>query len=93
MDGHSHSCGDESHGHHDHDHPEDTSDLGPEDNLYSRVNISNCAVLNATDDTADARNAIKPWNLRNDEQKAIQSDADDQLSVSSFIPLRGKQMF
>lgn len=72
-----HHCGDESHDH-DHDHPPDISDIGPKDNLYSKIDLDNSVVLNATDD-ASIRDVIKPWHERLDETKALKSDADDQL--------------
>ncbi|KLO05769.1 DUF1000-domain-containing protein [Schizopora paradoxa] len=75
--GHGH-CHDEGHDH-DHDHDHETGE-GPADNLYSQIDLDNTIALNL-DESTPIRNAIKPWNLRNDETKWIESDADDQIIV------------
>ncbi|KAG5635781.1 hypothetical protein H0H81_010141 [Sphagnurus paluster] len=52
------SCGHESH---DHDHDHDTSDLGPQDNLYIRIDRSNVIALNTN---GNGPEVIKPWHQR-----------------------------
>ena len=65
---HDHSCGHENHdhdrGHENHDHDHDTSDLGPQDNLYIHIDRSNVVALNTVQDGSVV---IKPWHKRLDE--------------------------
>lgn len=62
MPDHNHShCHDDCH---DHDH--ESSDLGPQDNLYTYVDRSNVVALNAN---GSGEIVIKPWNERLDETK------------------------
>jgi len=49
-------------GSHDHDH--DATDLGPQDNLYTRIDRSNVVALNAIQ---PGEVIIKPWDKRLDE--------------------------
>jgi len=77
--GHGH-CHDEGHGHgHGHDHDHETSE-GQADNLYAQIDLDNTIALNL-DEGTPIRNAIKPWHLRTDETKWIDSDADDQIII------------
>jgi len=69
-----HSCGDEHH--HDHDHHEEANERGFQDNLYTHINKTNVVALNST---GKGNEVIKPWNERLDEQKYLESDADDQM--------------
>ncbi|KAJ7729712.1 DUF1000-domain-containing protein [Mycena olivaceomarginata] len=77
-DGH---CGHES-TEHDHDH--DSTDLGPKDNLFSRIDRDNVVALNAL---SPGPAIIKPWHERLDEEKSVESDADDQMIIR--IPFTG----
>ncbi|KAJ6511895.1 galactose-binding domain-like protein [Mycena vitilis] len=74
-------CGHES-TEHDHDH--DSTDLGPKDNLFSQIDRDNVVALNAS---GLGSTVIKPWNERLDEEKSIESDADDQMIIR--IPFTG----
>lgn len=59
---HNHShCHDESH---DHDHDHDSSDLGPQDSLYTYIDRSNVVALNTNE---PGQVVIKPWDKRLDE--------------------------
>jgi hypothetical protein len=61
-----HPCGDEGH---NHDHEHDLSfELGPQDNLFSQVDLQNVTVLNAAGEEGSI--VIKPWDRRLDETKA-----------------------
>ncbi|KAG8731742.1 hypothetical protein FRC11_002577, partial [Ceratobasidium sp. 423] len=81
---HGQDCGHEHHDHnHDHDHDHDA---GSPNNLYSRIDRPNVAVLNA-EDGSDPCVALKPWHERLDETKWLESDADDQLIIR--IPFTG----
>ncbi|KAF7297550.1 PITH domain-containing protein [Mycena kentingensis (nom. inval.)] len=71
-------CGHEATAH-DHDHGHDTSDLGPQDNLFTQIDRDNVVALNADDALGSV--VIKPWNERLDETKSIASDADDQIII------------
>ncbi|EPS96722.1 hypothetical protein FOMPIDRAFT_1062149 [Fomitopsis schrenkii] len=75
---------DQSH-HHDHQHglPEG---VGPRDNLFTRIDRDNVIALNAHD-PGKGPEVIKPWDQRSDEDKYIESDADDQLIIR--IPFTG----
>ncbi|KAJ7366440.1 DUF1000-domain-containing protein [Mycena albidolilacea] len=79
-DGH---CGHES-TEHDHDHDHDSTDLGPKDNLFSRIDRDNVVALNAL---SPGPAVIKPWHERLDEEKSVESDADDQMIIR--IPFTG----
>ncbi|KAJ7465190.1 DUF1000-domain-containing protein [Mycena latifolia] len=70
-------CGHEST---DHDHEHDSTDLGPKDNLFSQIDRDNVVALNAAGNDQGST-VIKPWHERMDEEKSIESDADDQISV------------
>lgn len=61
-DGH---CGHES-TEHDHDHDHDSTDLGPKDNLFTRIDRDNVVALNAL---SPGPAIIKPWHERLDEEK------------------------
>ncbi|KAJ6521348.1 DUF1000-domain-containing protein [Mycena vulgaris] len=74
-------CGHEST---DHDHEHDASDLGPKDNLFSQIDRDNVVAMNAS---APGSTVIKPWHDRLDEEKFIESDADDQMIIR--IPFTG----
>ncbi|KAH9838796.1 galactose-binding domain-like protein [Rhodofomes roseus] len=76
------NCNDEHHDHH-HDIPEGT---GPRDNLYSHIDRDNVIVLNAQA-PANGPEVIKPWDQRLDEEKYIESDADDQIIIR--VPFTG----
>jgi hypothetical protein len=58
---HDDSCGHESH---DHDHDHNTSDVGPQDNLYIHIDRSNVVALNTVEEGSVV---IKPWHKRLDE--------------------------
>ncbi|KAH9925524.1 galactose-binding domain-like protein [Fomitopsis serialis] len=77
-------CNDDSH-HHDHQHdlPEG---VGPRDNLYSRIDRDNVIALNVQA-PAKGPEVIKPWDQRLDEDKYLESDADDQMIIR--IPFAG----
>nr|BAF49174.1 hypothetical protein [Fomitopsis palustris] len=77
-------CNDESH-HHDHHHdlPEG---VGPRDNLFTRIDRDNVIALNAQD-PGKGPEVIKPWDQRLDEDKYLESDADDQLIIR--VPFTG----
>ncbi|KAH0587325.1 UPF0424 protein [Termitomyces sp. J132] len=77
------NCGNESHSH-DHDHDHNTSDLGPQDNLYIHIDRPNVVALNTN---GKGQDVIKPWHERLDESISIESDADDQIIVR--IPFTG----
>ncbi|KAJ7457595.1 PITH domain-containing protein [Mycena galericulata] len=81
-------CGHESTDH-DHDHDHDTTDLGPKDNLFSQIDRDNVVALNAS---GEGSVIIKPWHERLDEDKYIESDADDQMIIripfTSSVKLR-----
>ncbi|KAG1821561.1 galactose-binding domain-like protein [Suillus subaureus] len=68
----------------DHDHDHGTSDLGPNDNLFSHIDRANVVALNAT---REGSVVVKPWNQRNNEEAFLESDADDQLIIR--IPFTG----
>ncbi|KAJ7920737.1 DUF1000-domain-containing protein [Mycena leptocephala] len=78
-------CGHES-TEHDHDH---SSGLGPKDNLFSQIDRDNVVALNAS---GLGSTIIKPWHERLDEEKSIESDADDQMIIripfTSSVKLR-----
>ncbi|KJA13326.1 hypothetical protein HYPSUDRAFT_73060 [Hypholoma sublateritium FD-334 SS-4] len=78
---HNDGCGHESH---DHDHDHDAAVLGYQDNLFQHIDRPNVVALNANGDAAEI---IKPWHLRLDEAKYIESDADDQLIIR--VPFTG----
>ncbi|KAF9473749.1 DUF1000-domain-containing protein [Pholiota conissans] len=78
---HHHGCGHESN---DHDHDHDDAALGYQDNLFQHIDRPNVVALNADGNAADI---IKPWHLRLDEAKFLESDADDQLIIR--IPFIG----
>ncbi|KAG7089659.1 hypothetical protein E1B28_011319 [Marasmius oreades] len=85
MDHHNHShCHHESQ---DHDHDHDTSDLGAQDNLFQHIDLQNVVILNASDDHGKGSDIIKPWHERLNEDKFVDSDADDQLIIR--IPFTG----
>jgi len=79
-------CGHEST---DHDHDHDSADLGPKDNLFSQIDRDNVVALNAS---GPGSAIIKPWHERLDEEKSIESDADDQMIIripfTSSVKLR-----
>ncbi|KAJ7109028.1 PITH domain-containing protein [Mycena crocata] len=79
-------CGHEST---DHDHEHDATDLGPKDNLFNQIDRDNVVALNAT---GQGSVVIKPWHERLDEEKSIESDADDQMIIripfTSSVKLR-----
>ncbi|KAK0449983.1 PITH domain-containing protein [Armillaria borealis] len=81
---HDASCGHESHDHDHGDHEHDTSDAGPNDNLFMHIDRANVVALNAT---GDGPEVIKPWHERTSEEKSLESDADDQLILR--IPFTG----
>ncbi|KAF9267664.1 DUF1000-domain-containing protein [Marasmius fiardii PR-910] len=89
MNHHNHShCHDESHGHdHNHDHDHDPPDLGAQDNLFQHIDRQNVVILNASDDHGNGSDVIKPWHERLNEEKFVESDADDQLIIR--IPFTG----
>jgi hypothetical protein len=62
-----HRCTDQAHPH-DHDHSHDASDLGPQDNLFSQIDLDRVTVLNGVD-PAQGSDVIKPWDQRMDEDK------------------------
>ncbi|KAF5341980.1 hypothetical protein D9611_001682 [Ephemerocybe angulata] len=59
-------------------------ELGPEDNLFSQIDRDNVVALNTNQSGADV---IKPWADRLDQEKFIESDADDQIILR--IPFTG----
>ncbi|KAI9259485.1 galactose-binding domain-like protein [Phascolomyces articulosus] len=78
----SHHCHDE---HCDHDH-DDLPGAGDQFLLYSRIDRDNVRCLNeAEPDTG--KSVIKPWNERLDNEKFVESDADEQLIL--FVPFTG----
>ncbi|KAK7047999.1 PITH domain-containing protein [Favolaschia claudopus] len=77
---HDSHCGHES-TEHDHDHGDSE---GPKDNLFSQIDIDNVVALNAT---GRGSTVIKPWHQRLDEEKSIESDADDQMIIR--VPFTG----
>ncbi|KAG2153967.1 galactose-binding domain-like protein [Suillus clintonianus] len=81
---HNHHDGHCSHESHEHDHDHDTSDLGPNDNLFSYIDRANVVALNAT---REGSVVIKPWDQRSNEEVCLESDADDQLILR--IPFTG----
>jgi hypothetical protein len=83
---HNHNCGHEAHDH-DHDHDHDSSDLGPQDNLYSKIDRSNVTALNTTAAGSPGPEVIKPWHQRLDESVSLVSDADDQMIIR--VPFTG----
>ncbi|KAF8311724.1 DUF1000-domain-containing protein [Clavulina sp. PMI_390] len=79
---HTDSC---SHEAHDHDHSHDhDGEEGKGDSLYSKIDMQNVTVLNSENAGSDA---IKPWHERMDNERAIESDADDQLILK--VPFTG----
>ncbi|KAI0723688.1 galactose-binding domain-like protein [Fomitopsis betulina] len=78
------SCNDHS-DQHDHQHGPPEA-VGPRDNLFTRIDRDNVMALNAQD-PAKGPEVIKPWDQRLDEDKYIESDADDQLIIR--IPFTG----
>lgn len=75
---HGHNCADEGHDHdHDHSHPDE---LGAKDNLFAHIDRANVVALNAD---GEGRTVIKPWDQRTSEDAALESDADDQMLLSS----------
>ncbi|KAJ7644418.1 galactose-binding domain-like protein [Roridomyces roridus] len=80
---HGDNCGHESTDH-DHDHDHDSSDLGPNDNLFSHIDREKVVALNAE---GQGSTVIKPWHERLDEEKSIESDADDSMIL--HIPFTG----
>ncbi|KAJ7202885.1 DUF1000-domain-containing protein [Mycena pura] len=83
---HDSHCGHEST---DHDHDHDSADLGPKDNLFSQIDRDNVVALNAV---GQGSTIIKPWHSRLDEEKFVESDADDQMIIripfTSSVKLR-----
>ncbi|KAJ6541276.1 galactose-binding domain-like protein [Mycena sp. CBHHK59/15] len=79
-------CGHEST---EHDHEHDSTDLGPKDNLFSQIDRDNVVALNAL---GQGSTVIKPWHERLDEEKSLESDADDQMIIrvpfTSSVKLR-----
>jgi len=61
---HDGSCG---HEHDDHDHDHNTSDLGPQDNLFTHIDLPNVVAFNTSGKGSEV---IKPWHERLDETKA-----------------------
>ncbi|KAF9533720.1 galactose-binding domain-like protein [Crepidotus variabilis] len=78
---HNDHCGHESH---EHDHNHDSTELGFQDNLYLHIDRQNAVTLNSEGKASDI---LKPWHERLDENKYIESDADDQLIIR--IPFTG----
>ena len=60
---HDGSCGHED----DHDHDHSTSDLGPQDNLFTHIDLQNVVAFNTSSQGSEV---IKPWHERLDETKA-----------------------
>lgn len=65
---HDNNCAHEAHDH-DHDHDHDQVDLGPQDNLFSKIDILNVTALNTTSSGSAGLQVIKPWHERLDESK------------------------
>ncbi|CAA7268165.1 unnamed protein product [Cyclocybe aegerita] len=78
---HHDGCGHESH---DHDHEHDSPEHGFQDNLFNHIDRQNVVVLNSDGLATDI---IKPWHARLDENKYVESDADDQLIIR--VPFTG----
>jgi hypothetical protein len=73
----SHSCSDDHDHHHGHDHSHDREELvGPQDSLYSRIDVDNVVVLNAGVGTF--KELFRPWDRRMTEQR-VESDDDPEL--------------
>ncbi|TFL06181.1 PITH domain-containing protein [Pterulicium gracile] len=83
---HDNNCAHEAHDH-DHDHDHDQVDLGPQDNLFSKIDILNVTALNTTSSGSAGLQVIKPWHERLDESKCLTSDADDQMIIR--VPFTG----
>jgi hypothetical protein len=77
----SHNCSDEHdhHGHgHDHDHSHDGGEsLGPQDSLYSYIDVDNVVAFNASGTVKDL---FRPWDRRMSEQ-CIESDDEPEMLV------------
>ncbi|KAG7450968.1 DUF1000-domain-containing protein [Guyanagaster necrorhizus] len=81
---HNASCGHESNDHDHDEHIHDTSDAGPNDNLFMHIDRANVFALNAN---GNGPEVIKPWHERTSEEKSLESDSDDQLILR--IPFTG----
>ncbi|KAI9495310.1 galactose-binding domain-like protein [Zychaea mexicana] len=78
----SHRC----HGEHcEHDH-DDLPGAGDQFLLYSRIDRDNVRCLNEAEPDS-GKSVIKPWNERFDNEKFVESDADEQLIL--FVPFTG----
>ncbi|KAL4066796.1 galactose-binding domain-like protein [Scleroderma yunnanense] len=81
-----HGCSqhqDDGCGHDDHGHSHDSTDVGPNDNLFSYIDRSNVVALNAT---GAGSSIVKPWHERTNEVY-LESDADEQLIIR--VPFSG----
>ncbi|KAI8354156.1 galactose-binding domain-like protein [Blakeslea trispora] len=75
-------CHDE---HCDHDH-DDLPESGEQFLLYSKIDIDNVRCLNEAESNS-GKKVIRPWNERMDDDKFLESDADEQLIV--HVPFTG----
>ncbi|OBZ88527.1 PITH domain-containing protein 1 [Choanephora cucurbitarum] len=75
-------CHDE---HCDHDH-DDLPESGEQFLLYSKIDIDNVSCLNEAEPNS-GKKVIRPWNERMDNDKFLESDADEQLIV--HVPFTG----
>ncbi|OMJ24693.1 PITH domain-containing protein, partial [Smittium culicis] len=81
---HAHSHGNDcDSGHHDHEH-----DLDPalKDSLYSKIDIDNVVCLNEKD-FGTGKLIFKPFNLRLDTSKFVESDCEEEILL--HVPFTG----
>ncbi|ORZ37724.1 galactose-binding domain-like protein [Catenaria anguillulae PL171] len=76
---------DHDHGHDGHDH--DGPDRGTEYSLWRYINIDQIRCLNEQVE-GSAKKVFRPWEERLDEDKYVESDADEQLLI--HIPFTGQ---
>ncbi|KAI9632993.1 galactose-binding domain-like protein [Dioszegia hungarica] len=82
---HSHGGGGHSHGHGDHNHEGHDHDIplgsGPQDSLFSHIDVPNVVALNAVGGGEAGQKVIKSWEEREDLTRFCESDTDDSMIV------------
>ncbi|KAJ9069763.1 hypothetical protein DSO57_1015259 [Entomophthora muscae] len=81
-----HADHDHGHGHgHDHNHDDDV-EAALKESLLSKIDLENVRCLNEAV-PGSVKHVFKPWELRMDLEKFVESDSDEQLII--FVPFTG----
>ncbi|KAK4685326.1 hypothetical protein P7C73_g4830, partial [Tremellales sp. Uapishka_1] len=84
------SCSHDANDHdHDQSHPHSHSheiplESGPQDSLFSQIDVPNVVAMNATGGADAGKRIIKSWDDREDEIQYCESEADDSLIIKMF---------